>query len=111
MVGYAEVQTGTGLAPDPWDPESSGLLYQDIDREEVQGTSGSNDGRYVRQPEPRGHAVYSMLAQSAIRAIALMGRGQERRSTPGAAQSKAEIVYYSTLGKELSEISPVSYSN
>ena len=111
MVGYAEVQTGTGLAPDPWDPEPCRLLYQDIDREEVQGASGSDDGRYVRQPEPRGHAVYSMLAQSAIRAIALMGRGQERRSIPGAAQSKAEIVYYSTLGKELSEISPVSYSN
>ena len=111
MVGYAEVQTGTGMAPGPWDPESSGLLYQDIDREEVQGTSGSNDGHYVRQPEPRGHAVYSMLAQSAIRAMALMGRGQEHRSTPGIAQGKAEIVYYSTLGKELSVISPVSYSN
>ena len=56
-------------------------------------------------------AVYSMLAQSAFRAMALMGRGQERRSTPGTAQGKAEIVYYSTLGKELSVISPVSYSN
>ena len=111
MVGYAEVQTGTGMAPGPWDPESSGLLYQDIDREEVQGIPGSNDGRYVRQPEPRGHAVYSMLAQSAIRAMALMGRGQEHRSTPGTAQGKAEIVYCSTLGKELSVISPVSYRN
>ena len=48
---------------------------QDIDREEVQGIPGSNDGRYVRQPEPRGHAVCSMLAQSAIKAMALMGRG------------------------------------
>ena len=58
-----------------------------------------------------GLAVYSMLAQSAIRAMALMGRGQERRSNPATAQGKAEIVYCSTLGKELSVISPVSYSN
>ena len=75
MVEHAEVQAGAGLAPDPWGTESSGLLYQDIDREEVQGIPGSNDGRYVRQPEPRGHAVCYMLAQSAIRAMALMGRG------------------------------------
>ena len=57
------------------------------------------------------HAVYSMLAQSAIRAMALIGRGQERRNIPGAARGKAEIVYCSTLGKELDEISWVIYTN